>query len=78
MSLRGRAVGVIPATISTPARTLTEHWDGTRWQVVPSPRPGRFGDGLSAVTVAGPDSVWAAGDAITSKFDATVAFTSIP
>ena len=69
------AVGVIPATTSTPARTLTEHWDGTRWQVVPSPSPGSFGDGLSAVTVAGPDSVWAAGDAITSKFGSTVAFT---
>jgi hypothetical protein len=69
------AVGVIPATISTLAKTLTEHWDGTRWQVVPSPSPGKFGDSLGAVTVAAPGDVWAAGDAITSRFDSSVAFT---
>jgi hypothetical protein len=69
------AVGVIPATLHTLAKTLIEHWDGTRWQVVRSPSPGKFGDSLAAVTVAAPDSVWAAGDAITSKFDSSVAFT---
>src|SRR2546425_11652907 len=27
-------------------RTLTAHWDGIRWQIVPSPNPLGFGDGL--------------------------------
>jgi hypothetical protein len=40
--------------------TLIEHWDGTRWSVVPSPViPG--GAGLAAVATAGPADAWAVG-----------------
>jgi hypothetical protein len=48
-------------------RTLTEHYDGTRWRVVagadaPPQRPGaRAADHLDAVTALGPDDVWAVG-----------------
>lgn len=58
-----------------PESTLVERWDGAHWQRVPSPAPGRFGDGLTGVSVAGPDSVWAVGATVTSKYDSTVALT---
>src|SRR5438132_3016323 len=34
-------VGVYDLTVSNPnaTKTLTEHWDGTQWSVVPSPNP---------------------------------------
>ena len=46
-------------------QTLTEHWDGTRWNVVPSPNPGGTGQNneLSAVTATSDSDVWAAGSA---------------
>ena len=39
--------------------TLTEHWDGTRWRVVPSPT-GTY-DVLEAVTAVSTNDVWAVG-----------------
>jgi hypothetical protein len=56
-------VGVARATHGL--RALTEHWDGNRWTVVPSPNPssnrrGRFAI-LLAVTAISPADVWAAG-----------------
>ena len=41
-------------------QTLTEHWDGSSWAVVPSPDPGRdsFLTGIRAVS---PGTVWAVG-----------------
>lgn len=41
--------------------TLIEHWDGTRWSVVPSPDPGPAGNHLYGVAAAGPDDIWAVG-----------------
>jgi hypothetical protein len=41
--------------------TLIEHWDGTRWSVVPSPDPGSAGNQLYGVAAAGPADVWAVG-----------------
>jgi hypothetical protein len=41
--------------------TLIEHWDGTRWSVVPSPDPGTSGNHLYGVAAAGPDNIWAVG-----------------
>jgi hypothetical protein len=52
-----------------PPKTLVEHWNGTRWQVVPSPSPSTYGDLLGGVTVAGPNDVWAMGQAGTNRFD---------
>lgn len=40
-------------------RTLTEHWDGTRWRVVPSPT-GSY-DFLEGVTALAANDVWAVG-----------------
>ncbi|MFL6072076.1 MAG: hypothetical protein ACJ73S_01515 [Mycobacteriales bacterium] len=45
-------------------RTLVYHWDGTRWQLVPSPNP--HGTGLAhrlySVVAVGPSDVWAVGE----------------
>jgi hypothetical protein len=47
-------------------QTLILHWNGTRWQQVPSPNPDSFFSILSAVSAASAasaDNVWAAGAA---------------
>ena len=57
------AVGVEETRNDAQQRTLTEHWDGTSWIVVPSPNPptaGSFTE-LTAVTAIASDDVWAAG-----------------
>jgi len=45
-------------------RTVTVHYDGTAWTVVPSPSPGSgpVSAGLHAVAAVASDDVWAAGD----------------
>ena len=47
-------------TYTASRRTLVEHWDGTRWTIVPSPNP-TFRHILSAVAAIAPDDVWAVG-----------------
>jgi hypothetical protein len=42
-------------------RPLIEHWDGTRWSVVPSPNPGTGSFSLSAVAALSATDVWAFG-----------------
>jgi hypothetical protein len=42
-------------------QTLTEHWNGTTWSVVPSPSPGALNNGLSGVTVVSATDAWAVG-----------------
>ena len=42
--------------------TLIEHWDGTSWQVVPSPNPGSGGGVFTAVAASSANAVWAVGD----------------
>jgi hypothetical protein len=51
-------------------RTLTLHWDGSRWGQVPSPdlispkdTPGNYGAFLRAVSASSPADAWAVGDA---------------
>ena len=51
---------------ATPAgTTLIEHWNGTRWSIVPSPNPaaGIAGDTdvLTSITGTGPGNLWVAG-----------------
>ena len=48
------------------AATLAERWDGTAWQVVATPDPGRYGNYLNSVTVVSPRDVWAVGTAYTT------------
>ena len=63
------AVGFQNDTQLNGARTLTEHWDGANWTVVPSPNPGsttscrgqNTGNVLNAVAAVSPASVWAVG-----------------
>lgn len=43
---------------------LIEHWDGTRWAVVPSPAVAGV---LESVAIAAPDDVWAVGELGTSS-----------
>jgi hypothetical protein len=52
-----------------PATTLVEHWNGTSWQLVPTPNPSKYGDVLGGISVAGPNDVWATGQAGTSRYD---------
>jgi hypothetical protein len=52
-----------------PATTLVEHWNGTSWQLVPTPSPSKYGDVLGGISVAGPNDVWAMGQAGTSAHD---------
>jgi hypothetical protein len=42
-------------------RALIEHWDGTRWSIVPAPNPNPSETVLNAVAAAAPDDVWAVG-----------------
>jgi hypothetical protein len=42
-------------------QTLVEHWDGSSWQVIPSPDPGSQGDILYGVAAVADNDVWAVG-----------------
>ncbi len=42
-------------------QTLVEHWDGQKWQVVPSPNFGDDANELHAVAAVSPDDIWAVG-----------------
>jgi hypothetical protein len=55
------AVGVDDSSLS--AATLTVHFDGSKWAIVPSPNPvsGDSQNDLSAVTVISPSDAWAVG-----------------
>ena len=48
---------------AAPVGTLTIHWDGTRWSLVPSPESG-FNGNLSGLTTIHGDDAWAVGDSI--------------
>ena len=41
--------------------TLTMHWDGSVWSMLPSPSPGTVGSGLTAVSAVSANDVWAVG-----------------
>lgn len=44
-----------------PQLTLIEHWDGTRWSVVPSPNAKAFFNTLSGMAALAPNNIWAVG-----------------
>jgi hypothetical protein len=63
------AVGTLLSGVTdTQESTLAEHWDGSTWQVVPTPDPGRFGNALASVAVLSPDDVWAVGSYYYTEF----------
>jgi hypothetical protein len=43
-------------------KTLTEHWNGTKWSIVPSPNGSPTTSELLGVTVVSSNDVWAVGD----------------
>ena len=52
------------------SHALTLHWDGTAWSYVAD--TGVSATGLTTVAVAGPDDVWAGGDALLQHWDGSV------
>jgi len=56
------AVGHSGDPSSIPLQTLTMHWDGTNWSIIPSPSPGTYnGNVLTAVAAVSTNDVWAVG-----------------
>lgn len=55
------AVGSYRSTTISAEQTLTMHWDGTRWRIVPSPNPGAAQNFLKGVVAISSDNVWAVG-----------------
>jgi carboxypeptidase family protein len=68
------AVGHADVTGFVGSRSLIEHWNGARWQIVPSPNFGRQTDQNDLMDVAAitPNQVWAVG-----TFESTSSFRSI-
>lgn len=54
-------VGNFSASSTGKSRTLTEHWNGTRWSVVPSPNVGARNNMFSGVSTLSDRDVWAVG-----------------
>src|SRR6266700_8135751 len=61
------AVGVSYNTERTLGPTLIEHWNGSRWSVVPSPNPSSSVNRLNAVALVSPNDGWAVGTAPTGS-----------
>ncbi len=56
------AVGYIPSRYPQQGKTLIEHWDGTRWSIVPSPSPGPYNNFLvAAARDPHSNAIWAVG-----------------
>jgi uncharacterized repeat protein (TIGR01451 family) len=57
------------STLTPEVGTLTEHWDGSSWTIVPSPNGGtayRDGNRLTGVAAIATDDVWAVGTSVIS------------
>src|SRR5438445_1045484 len=52
--------------------TLTEHWDGTAWTIVPSPTLGTNSNTLTGVTDLSSHNVWALGDYFQGRVRSTL------
>ena len=56
------AVGTARGTArGAPYQTLSEHWNGTKWSIVPSPDPVAGNDALIQATALSSSDVWAVG-----------------
>ena len=55
------AVGSFRDTGGSALRTLIEHFDGTRWNIVPSPNVGLEENVLNGVSAVAPHDIWAVG-----------------
>ena len=57
------AVGYQTSENSNAQQILLEHWNGTRWGVVPGPNPGKSSNTLYGVAALSSNNVWAVGSA---------------
>lgn len=57
----GDSVSVVPPLGQLPSTILIEHWNGSKWKVVPSPDPGTGNDVLDAAAALSASDVWAVG-----------------
>jgi hypothetical protein len=55
------ATGTYTQASGHTGRALAEHWNGTRWSVVPAANPGSAEDMLYSAAAVSDDDVWAAG-----------------
>ena len=58
------AVGYSWDNTTNTSQTLTEHWNGTQWSIVPSPNPDPTTNRLNAVFALSTTNVWAVGSVI--------------
>jgi hypothetical protein len=58
------AVGYYSNTVTQRYETLTEHWNGSVWTIVPSPNPAGWHNYLRAVDGVASNDVWAVGDGL--------------
>ena len=56
------AVGYYSNTVTQRYETLTQHWNGSAWTIVPSPNPAGWHNYLRAVDGVVANDVWAVGD----------------
>jgi hypothetical protein len=56
------AVGYYSNTVTQRYETLTQHWNGSTWTIVPSPNPAGWHNYLRAVDGVASNDVWAVGD----------------
>ncbi len=54
---------------NTNPTTLIEHWNGSKWSVVPSPNRQPPADSLSAVAILSAHDIWAIGSHIDPNLD---------
>jgi len=66
------AVGVSYNTERTISSSLIEHWNGSRWSVVPSPNPSSTLNILYGVAAVTTNDVWAVGYAATASSGAVI------
>lgn len=55
------AVGNASGNMDNMTMTLTEHWNGSTWSVIPSPNPSPYFNYLIAVAAVARNNVWAVG-----------------
>ncbi len=56
-----------------PYNTLVEHWNGTKWYIVPSPNvAGAHGNSLNGVTIISKRDVWAVGSTSSDRVRALI------
>ena len=66
------AVGTFRSPSSTAFKTLIEHFDGTSWQVVPSPNAGPSYNELNAVSADSSTDAWTVGFKFSGSADRTL------